>query len=252
VSRIYNGLDLERFAYSDPPAGGDDILAVGRLVEKKGFHILIEAVRLLREAGRDVRCRIVGGGEEADHLAAQVAASGLEGTVELLGPRPQSEVMALMREAAVLACPCVVGRDGNRDGLPTVLLEAMALGTPCVATDVTGIPELVRDGETGLCVPEGDPEALAAARPASGRRGPAPRLAREARPVEREFDQHGSTPRACGRSSTRRSAAVRWRCGGRRDAHRLCHHRPRHPALRDQGRLDPCAGDAARLREAGP
>ncbi len=68
-----------------------------------------------------------------------------------------------MRGAAVLACPCVVARDGNRDGLPTVLLEAMALGTPCVATNVTGIPELVRDGETGLIAAEGDPEALAAA-----------------------------------------------------------------------------------------
>jgi glycosyltransferase involved in cell wall biosynthesis len=67
----------------------------------------------------------------------------------------------MMRDAAVLACPCITGRDGNRDGLPTVLLEAMALGTPVIATDVTGIPELVRDGETGLCVPEGDPEALA-------------------------------------------------------------------------------------------
>jgi glycosyltransferase involved in cell wall biosynthesis len=67
----------------------------------------------------------------------------------------------MMRRAAVLACPRITGRDGNRDGLPTVLLEAMALGTPVIATDVTGIPELVRDGDTGLCVTEGDPVALA-------------------------------------------------------------------------------------------
>jgi len=67
----------------------------------------------------------------------------------------------MMRDAAVLACPCVTGRDGNRDGLPTVLLEAMALGTPVISTDVTGIPELVRNNETGLCVAEGDPQALA-------------------------------------------------------------------------------------------
>jgi glycosyltransferase involved in cell wall biosynthesis len=197
VRRIYNGLDLERFAYADPSPRATDILAVGRLVEKKGFHILIEAVRLLRDTGRDVRCRIVGGGDEVRHLAAQVAASDLGASVELLGPRPQSEVVALMRESAVLACPCVVGRDGNRDGLPTVLLEAMALGTPCVATDVTGIPELVRDGETGLCVPEGDPEGLAAALTrvldsAALRQ----HLARAGRAlIETEFNQHVNAAR---------------------------------------------------------
>ena len=96
----------------------------------------------------------------------------------------------MMRESAVLACPCVVGKDGNRDGLPTVLLEAMALGTPCVGTDVTGIPELVRNEETGLCVPAGDPEALAAA---LGRILDDPamrlRLSRAGRArIERDFD----------------------------------------------------------------
>lgn len=161
--RIYNGIDLDRFAYRAPRSDAQSIVAVGRLVEKKGFHILIEAMRLLRQEGRDVTCRIVGGGEEEANLTAQIAASGLQHVVELLGPKPQSEVIQLVRDAAVMACPCVVGRDGNRDGLPTVLIEAMALGTPCVATGVTGIPELVRDGETGLCIPEGDPEALATA-----------------------------------------------------------------------------------------
>lgn len=161
VMRLYNGLDLEHFAYAAPHADAVDILAVGRLVEKKGFNILIEAVRLLHERGIPMRCRIIGDGDDRAHLAAQIEAGGLENVVELLGPRPQSDVVAMMRESAVLACPCVTGRDGNRDGLPTVLLEAMALGTPAIGTDVTGIPELVRDGETGLCVPEGDPEALA-------------------------------------------------------------------------------------------
>jgi colanic acid/amylovoran biosynthesis glycosyltransferase len=163
VTRIYNGLDLERFEWSEPKDGADEILAVGRLVEKKGFHILIEAVRLMRETGRAPLCRIIGSGEEQGHLAAQIRDAGLEATVRLEGPRPQAEVIAAMRQAAVLACPCVVGSDGNRDGLPTVLLEAMAVGLPVVSTDVVGIPELVRDGQTGLIAPEADPEALAAA-----------------------------------------------------------------------------------------
>lgn len=190
VTRLYNGLDLDQFTFRPPPAGPGDILAVGRLIEKKGFNILIEAVRLLRASGRPVRCRIVGGGEEWAHLAAQIRSDGLEDVVDLLGPRPQSDVIAMMRDAAVLACPCITGRDGNRDGLPTVLLEAMALGTPVIATDVTGIPELVRDGETGLCVPEGDPEALAEGLTRLlGSHALREQLATRARTViEREFD----------------------------------------------------------------
>ncbi|WP_299702084.1 glycosyltransferase [uncultured Tateyamaria sp.] len=161
--RVYNGLDLDRFSWTAPEPQAQEILAVGRLVEKKGFHVLVEALRMMRSEGRNVTCRIVGGGDEEDHLRAQIAESDLAHCVQLEGPRPQAGVISLMRNAAVLACPCVVGSDGNRDGLPTVLLEAMAVGLPVVSTDVVGIPELVRDGETGLLVAEGDPEALAAA-----------------------------------------------------------------------------------------
>lgn len=163
VTRIYNGLDLDRFGWSKPHDGATEILAVGRLVEKKGFHILIEALRLMREAGRSPTCRIIGSGEERGHLAEQIRDAGLEATVVLEGARPQAEVIAAMRGAGVLCCPCVVGSDGNRDGLPTVLLEAMAIGLPVVSTDVVGIPELVRHDDTGLIAPEADPEALAAA-----------------------------------------------------------------------------------------
>jgi glycosyltransferase involved in cell wall biosynthesis len=109
------------------------------------------------------RCRIVGAGEQELALRRQIAEAGLTGHVELAGPRPQREIIALLQGAAVLAAPCVVGADGDRDGMPTVLLEAMAVGTPCVATPVTGIPEVVRDGETGLLVAERDAEGLAGA-----------------------------------------------------------------------------------------
>lgn len=162
VVRIYNGLDLERFAYSEPRPEATEILAVGRLVEKKGFDVLIDAIAKLRDQSMDARCRIIGGGEEDARLKERIRRADLEDRVLLAGPLPQGAVIEAIRASAVFACPCIVGKDGNRDGMPTVLLEAMALGTPCIATNVTGIPELVRNEETGLCVPERDVDALAA------------------------------------------------------------------------------------------
>jgi colanic acid/amylovoran biosynthesis glycosyltransferase len=116
---------------------------------------------LLRDRGVEATCLLAGDGALRGGLQARVERLGLAGRVRLLGPLAQDEVVDLVQGAAVLAAPCVVGRDGNRDGLPTVLLEAMALGTPCVATPVTGIPEAVEHDRTGLLVPERDPAALA-------------------------------------------------------------------------------------------
>jgi glycosyltransferase involved in cell wall biosynthesis len=163
VRRVYNGLDLERFPYREPRLRPSRVVAVGRLVEKKGFHVLVDAAALLTGRGVDFTAEIIGAGELEDTLRRQIDLLGLASRVRLLGPRPQAEMAGTVVEAAVFAAPCVVGSDGNRDGLPTTLLEAMALGTPCVSTDVTGIPEVVRDGETGLVVPQNDAVALAAA-----------------------------------------------------------------------------------------
>lgn len=163
VVRIYNGLDLTDLDFASPFERGPRIVAVGRLVEKKGFHVLIDALARLRARGRPVDCRIIGDGEERDRLARQIAGLDLQDRVQLAGPRPRADVLDEMRRSAAIVAPCIVGRDGNRDGLPTVLLEAMAVGTPTISTDVTGIPEVVRNGETGLLVPQNDAEALATA-----------------------------------------------------------------------------------------
>jgi colanic acid/amylovoran biosynthesis glycosyltransferase len=172
VVRIYNGLDLDRFEYVPPHDRSPTILGVGRLVEKKGFGDLVEACAVLAGRGRSFHCDIVGTGPLEHELRMLIDRAGLREHVALVGPRPQHEVIARMRAASVFAAPCTVGEDGNRDGLPTVLLEAMALGTVCVATPVTGIPEAVADGVTGLIVPERDPVALADA-------------------IERLLDDHG-------------------------------------------------------------
>ena len=137
------------------------VVGVGRLVEKKGFAHLLDAVALLRDRGQTVRLDLVGGGTEEPALRAKAADLGLDDLVTFHGPLTQAETREVIRGGAVLAAPCVVGADGNRDGLPTVILESLALGTPVVATPVTGIPEAIIDGRTGLLVPEADPVALA-------------------------------------------------------------------------------------------
>lgn len=158
---IYNGLDLSGFPFQSPQERPLSIVAVGRLVGKKGFRDLIQACAHLREQGQPFTCDIIGMGELRESLAAQIQALKLGDQVRLVGPKPQAAVIEAVQSAALLVAPCVVGNDGNQDGLPTVLLEAMALGTPCISTDVTGIPELVCDRITGLQVPQHQPQALA-------------------------------------------------------------------------------------------
>lgn len=163
VRRIYNGIDLAELHYQSPAERSPTILSVCRLVEKKGLTHLIDACALLRQWGVEFSCQIVGTGPLERELRSQIQALHLDDWVDILGPRPQQEVFSLMQQAAVFAAPYVIGSDGNRDGLPTALLEAMALGTPCVATDVTGIPEIIRNGDTGLLVNQGDSAGLAVA-----------------------------------------------------------------------------------------
>lgn len=148
VSRVYNGLELERFPFVAPssPEAVLRVAAVGRLVEKKGFSLLLDAVAELVRRGVALEVRIAGGGELYELLAQQIVELGLESTVTLLGPRTQAEVVDLLRWADVFTAPCLVAQDGNADGLPTVLLEAMAMGVPCIASDVTGIPEVIANG----------------------------------------------------------------------------------------------------------
>lgn len=158
---IYNGLELDQFPYRSPARRPARIVAVGRLVEKKGFSDLVTACRMLANEGRDFEVEIIGTGPLLGALQAQIDRLELGDRVKLLGAQPQGEVKRRVQGAAVFAAPCVIGNDGNRDGLPTVLLEAMALGTPCISTDVTGIPEVLHHEVTGLSVPQHRPAALA-------------------------------------------------------------------------------------------
>jgi glycosyltransferase involved in cell wall biosynthesis len=195
VRRIYNGLHLSQFPFTSPARREPRIVGVGRLVEKKGFSDLIDACAILHKHGRDFSCEIIGDGPLAGDLARQIRKLGLEDRVTLPGPLPQGRVIEAVSSASVLAAPCIIGADGNRDGLPTVLLEAMALGTPCVSTDVTGITEAIRNSDTGKIVPQRDAQSLADSCDVLLRdRAERERLAHAARAlVERSFDIEKNT-----------------------------------------------------------
>lgn len=161
VSLVYHGLDLARFAPN--PARGETttpvILSVGRAVEKKGFDDLLTALAALppEAAWRFVH---VGGGPLLPALKKQAEQSGIAARIEWRGARPQEEVLRLYREADLFVLPSRVAGNGDRDGLPNVLMEAQSQALACISTRISGIPELIVDGETGILVEAGDVPAL--------------------------------------------------------------------------------------------
>lgn len=168
------GVDLGRFrpVERDPgpaasedagrPAGEPrlDVVAVGTLHEVKGQSHLVEAIRRLVAASVDVRCELIGDGPDRAALEAQVRAAALEERVRLVGVLPHDRLAERLRAADVLVAASVPSSDGRREGLPVVLMEAMASGLAVVASDLSGIPELVEDGVTGLLTPPGDSAAI--------------------------------------------------------------------------------------------
>ena len=146
-----------------PPDGVFRVASVAGLRDYKGHRWLVEACALLKERGVPLHCVLVGEGPERRALARQISAAGLSREVELLGSRPQDQVLQLLDRSDVMVLPSVVTAAGMMDGIPVALMEAMAAGVPVVSTALSGIPEIVVDGETGYLVEPGDAVALAGA-----------------------------------------------------------------------------------------
>ena len=163
ISRLYNGIDLSRFCPIDENRNSQRILAVGRLVEKKGFKYLIDACAILKSMNLEFECLIVGEGPEQENLENQIKQLNLLEHVHLLGPQTQNTLQQTMAESAFMVLPCIITDSGDRDGLPTVLLEAMAKALPVISTQVAGVPEIIDDQQTGFLTPSEDPDALAKA-----------------------------------------------------------------------------------------
>jgi colanic acid/amylovoran biosynthesis glycosyltransferase len=163
IHRLYNGLNLAEFGRATFSSDAPLIVAIGRLIAKKGFADLIRACALLVERGRSFRCEIFGEGPLENQLRAQIEELGLQERVQLPGPKPQHELRARLGAASVFVLPSVPEIDGGMDNLPTVIMEAMATGLPVVSTTIGGIPEMVVENETGFLVQPDDAVALAGA-----------------------------------------------------------------------------------------
>jgi glycosyltransferase involved in cell wall biosynthesis len=164
VKCIYHGLDLR--AFQDESLASEKkaiLMTVGQLKEKKGFTYLLKACRMLKDQGYDFECQIIGEGPLRNALEQQISQLSLQETVILCGALPHQEVVKKYGRSTVFVLPCVVGADGDRDGIPNVILEAMAMQLPVVSTHHSGIPEVIEHQVNGVLVPPADEAALAEA-----------------------------------------------------------------------------------------
>ncbi len=164
ITIIHCGIDLDLFsppAERHPQNGAVRILSIGSLIDKKGHSILIQACKRLVSIGLELQCTIIGSGPDEARLRQEIVESGLEDRVVLAGPRRREEVLEAYRHNDLFVLASQISEGGDRDGIPVVLMEALAMRLPAISTRVSGIPELVRPGETGWLVPERDANALA-------------------------------------------------------------------------------------------
>jgi len=166
IYRVYHGIDTELFSApvdSRIPSPPYRVLTVARITEKKGLDTVYMALRDLLARGIDVRHTLIGDGEDRAKILSLIERLGLKGVTSWLGTKPHSEVLAHYRKSDLFVLGCEVAFNGDRDGIPNVLLESMAMGVPVVTTSVSAIPELIENGETGLLVPPRKPGEMACA-----------------------------------------------------------------------------------------
>jgi glycosyltransferase involved in cell wall biosynthesis len=166
VELVYHGLDFSRFPgppdRSGRPQDAVSIISIGRAVEKKGYDILLKALARMAD-DRRWRFHHIGGGQDLTKLKARAKALGLARRITWHGAVNRDHVIEALAEADLFVLPARIARSGDRDGLPNVLMEAMAMGLPCIGTTVSALPEIIVPEQTGLLVEPEDPVALAGA-----------------------------------------------------------------------------------------
>ncbi|MGB7301071.1 MAG: glycosyltransferase family 4 protein [Burkholderiaceae bacterium] len=169
IQLINHGIDTTHFCPSKQPkmTGQSDeppvILSIGRFKFKKGLDLLIDACELLRAQGTNFECKIVGYGDQEDCLRKQISKKSLEDQIRIYPPVTENGVRDLLNNTTIFVLPCRIGSDGDRDGIPNAVLEAMACGLPVISTTVSGIPEIVHSSINGLLVEPDNPTLIAEA-----------------------------------------------------------------------------------------
>jgi glycosyltransferase involved in cell wall biosynthesis len=164
IHRVYHGIDMALFGQTAVAGASEtpfQILTIARIVPKKGLETVYQALRVLKDRGIPFHHTLIGDGEDREKILAFIAALGLKDACRWLGTLPHETVLDHYRRAHLFVLGCEVAPNGDRDGIPNVYVEAMAMGVPVVGTRVSAAPELIADGHTGLLVPPGNPGALA-------------------------------------------------------------------------------------------
>ncbi|MFT4512577.1 MAG: colanic acid/amylovoran biosynthesis glycosyltransferase [Planctomycetota bacterium] len=161
VPVVYLGIDLDNWQDRCASPGRGVIVSAARIVEKKGLHLMPEALAQLQSDGIAFTWRVIGDGPELEGIRQLCEQHGIAQHVEFLGAQDNATVREALMHADAAVLPCIVASDGERDGIPIFFVEAMALGVPVVTTPISGIPELVRDGDTGFLHATSDAQALA-------------------------------------------------------------------------------------------
>ncbi|NIU86109.1 MAG: glycosyltransferase [Nitrosopumilaceae archaeon] len=161
IIRLYNGIDLNKFKKENERISDNTILSVGRLEKKKGFKYLIESCNALKNKEIDFKCLIVGEGQERKNLELLIKEYGLSRQVKLLGSKTQEEITELLNNSRVFVLPSIIDEFGDRDVLPTVLIEAMAMRVPVISTSISAIPEIIENNKSGILIKQKDPDKLA-------------------------------------------------------------------------------------------
>lgn len=163
---IYHGIDLDLFRNGlapGPPRDDYRILTVARITEKKGLPTIYRALALLRDRGIRFRHTLIGDGDDREKVLALIRSLGLDNLCRCLGTQTHAEVLQQFKQSDLFVLGCEIAKNGDRDGIPNVLVESLAMGVPALSTHVSAIPEILIDGETGLTVPPSEPETMATA-----------------------------------------------------------------------------------------
>jgi len=160
IKVVYHGIDLRMFKPTENKEKVVDLLSIGNLVEKKGFQYLIEACEILKKRGILLKCLVIGEGHLKTQLVNMIKELDLENYIELINRKPQSELLQIYAKSRIFVLPSFITYEGDRDGIPNVLAEAMVMGMPVISSNIPNISELIEHEKDGILVRDKDPQAL--------------------------------------------------------------------------------------------